>query len=54
MTDRAKAFTYGVLIAFVVSLTLLVIDSPSGADLLIAIGCGVIGGLAWYRWEMRR
>lgn len=37
MTDRATALTYGVLIAFAVSIVLLVLDGPSGANLLLSL-----------------
>jgi len=54
MTDRAKAFTYGLLIACAVSLVLLVVDTPSGGNLLVAIGLGICGAAGSYWWMINR
>lgn len=53
MTDRMKALTYGVLIASVASLALLIGDSPSGTTLSIAIASGIAGGIGSYAWMVR-
>lgn len=50
MTDRAKAFTYGVLIACAVSIILLIADTPSATNLFISIGLGIAGGAGSYAW----
>jgi CHASE2 domain-containing sensor protein len=50
MPDRAKAITYGILIACAVSIVLLILDTPSATNLLIAIGLGIAGGLGSYYW----
>jgi hypothetical protein len=54
MTDRAKAFTYGVLIACAVSIVLLIADSPSGGNLLLAIALGIVGAAGSYWWMVNR
>ncbi len=53
MTDRAKAFTYGVLIACAVSIVLLIAETPSATNLLIALGMGIAGGIGSYWWMLR-
>lgn len=53
MTDRAKAFTYGVLIACAMSLVLLIAGTPSATNLFIAIGLGIAGGLGSYYWMLK-
>jgi uncharacterized membrane protein YgaE (UPF0421/DUF939 family) len=50
MTDRAKAFTYGVLVACAVSIVLLIAETPSATNLSVAIGLGIAGGLGSYYW----
>lgn len=54
MTDRAKAVTYGVVITCVVSLALLIAESPNGATLAIAIGLGIAGAAGAYAWMVRQ
>ncbi len=50
MDDRAKAITYGVLIACAMAIVLLVIATPSATNLFIAIGLGIAGGAGSYVW----
>lgn len=54
MTDRAKAFICGGVITCVVSLALVIAESPNGTSLAIAIGLGIAGGTGAYAWMVRQ
>ncbi len=53
MTNRAQAITYAVIVMCAVALGFLILHSPSGAHLAIAIGLGTLTGVGWYLYLER-
>ena len=54
MTPRAKGVLYGALVTSAILLVALLISTPNGTTLLLAIGFGIVVGLSTWYQESRR
>lgn len=53
MSNRAQAITYAVIVMCAVAIGSLILRSPTGAHLAIAIGLGVLAGVVSYLYLER-
>lgn len=52
MTNRQTAMTYGVLVACAAAIALLILEPPSGRNLVVAIIAGIAFGIgSWVYLE---
>ena len=53
MGNRAQAMTYAVIVMCTITLGFLILRSPTGAHLAIAIGLGILAGIGSYLYLER-